>query len=136
MVFMIIKYRNQDLGLLFLRLCLSLIFFFSGIAKITGLAGSVKFFSSIGLGVPILCFVIVVELIAGIVFLLGIFSEWGYVIAIEMALIIVKLNLPHGGFDSSFLALTMLAAALAIALAGPGKYSLEAKLMGLATAAK
>lgn len=128
MVFMIIKYKYRDLGLLILRLCLAVVFLYSGIAKITGFAGTVKFFASIGLGTPVLYFVIPVELIAGIVFLLGIFSEWGYVIAIEMAWIVVKLNLPHGGFGDSFLALTTLAAALTIALGGPGKYSLEAML--------
>jgi putative oxidoreductase len=127
-MFMIIKYRNQDLGLLVLRLCMSLVFFCSGIAKITGLAGSVKFFASIGLSIPVLWFVIVVELIAGIVFLLGIFSEWGYVIAIQMLWIIVKLQWPHGGLSGSFFELTVLAAALTLALGGPGKYSLEAKL--------
>ena len=133
---MIIKYRNLDLGLLVLRFCLAAIFLYSGIAKITGFDGTVKFFASIGLSLPVLCFVIAVELIAGIVFLLGIFSEWGYVIAIEMAWIIVKLNLPHGGFASSLLALATLAAALTLALGGPGKYSLEAKLTNSAAAAK
>jgi putative oxidoreductase len=127
MIFMIIEYRNRALGLLILRICLAAIFLYSGIEKITGFAGSVKFFASIGLGVPVLYFVIAVELIAGIVFLLGILSEWGYVIAVEMAWIIVKLNLPHGGFGSTFLALTTLAASLTIALCGPGKYSLETK---------
>jgi putative oxidoreductase len=124
----IIAYKNQNLGLLVLRLCLSAVFFYSGIAKITGFAGSVKSFASIGLSVPVLYFIIAVELIAGIVFLLGIFQEWGYVIAIQMLWIVVYLDWPHGGLGGSFLALTVLAAALTLALSGPGKYSLEAKL--------
>lgn len=127
---MIIKYRNRDLGILLLRLCLSLVFFFSGVAKITGFAGSVKFFASIGLGAPVLYFIIAVELIAGIVFLLGIFSEWGYVIAIQMIWIIVNLQWPHGGLGGSFFELTLLAAALMLAIGGPGKYSLEEKFLG------
>lgn len=123
---MIIKYKNSDLGFLLLRLGLATVFFFEGINKIKSFAGTARFFASLGFAVPVLYFIIAVELIAAMVFLLGILSEWGCVIAIEMAVIIVKIRLPHGGLGGALLELTILAAALTLALGGPGKYSLGA----------
>lgn len=119
-----IKYKNLDLGLLIVRLALSALFFGEVFAKLTSFVKTEAFFGSIGLNLPILYFVIAVELIAAIVMLLGIFSEWGYVIAIEMAFILARLQWPHG-FLRGNLEMMTLAAALLIALAGPGKYSLR-----------
>ncbi len=121
---MLTKYKNLDLALLIARLGLSVLFFNEGITKILSFGQTSKFFASIGLSVDMLYFIIAVELLAAVVFLIGILPEWGYVIAIEMLVIIFKLQLPHGighifGFE-----FTVFALALAVALAGPGKYSL------------
>jgi len=120
---MFIKYRNTDLGLLLMRLALSAIFFFEGFSKLMDRTGTINFFSKIGFSPWLFYLVVGIELIGGIIFLLGILPEWGYVIAFEMAVIIFKLRLPHG-LNSGFFELMILASALCFSLAGPGKYSI------------
>ena len=120
---MLLKYRNVDLGLLLIRLALSAIFFAEIWTKTTHLAQVSMFFAKIGLWHWVVFFIILVELVAAVVFLLGVLPEWGYVIAIEMLVIIVKLQLPKGilGFMPE---LMILVSSMMVALAGSGKYSL------------
>ncbi len=120
---MFIKYRNPDLGLLLARLALSAIFFGEVWTKTAHLSQVAVFFGHIGLARWMVYFIILVELVAAVVFLLGVLPEWGYVIAVEMSVIIVKLLWAKGvlGYMAELMILT---AALTIALSGAGKYSI------------
>jgi len=51
---MIIRYRNQDLGLLLLRWGLAYIFIEHGLQKLTHVQATLKFFSHLGLPGPFL----------------------------------------------------------------------------------
>lgn len=77
----------------------------------------------LGLAEWVLYFIIAVELIAAVVMLFGVLPEWGYVLAIEMAVVIYLVRLPHG-FATGLWELTILTSALAVALSGSGKYSI------------
>ena len=91
--------------------------------RFTHIPETTRFFGSIGLPYWVVWFIAIVELIAAVTFLLGVLSEWGYVIAVETAVIILKLQFPKS-FTHSNLELMIFGAALLMALAGPGKYSI------------
>ncbi|MBI5220829.1 MAG: DoxX family protein [Candidatus Liptonbacteria bacterium] len=125
------SYRNADLALLLIRLGLAAIFLFHGIAKAIDLSGTAQFFSVIGLNAPIAYLVIVIETLGGLAMFLGVWPRVaGIALAITMlgAMITVKFAKGFGGgweFD-----LILFLAALAVALAGPGKYAIGKKKLG------
>jgi putative oxidoreductase len=120
---------NPDLGLLILRVVLGIIMIYHGWPKLTNLGGTIEGFAGMGIPVPALSatFAMVAEFFGGLLILAGVFTDVaGLLFAIDMlgAIIFVhaKNGFPvdKGGFEWP---LALLAMALAIALAGPGRYA-------------
>ena len=127
---MLTKYRNQDLGLLIIRLGLAYIFIEHSLQKLSNIAGSLKFFAHLALPAPLftLYFVCIIELIGGICMLLGAFTDVaGLLLAIDMLGVIITVRMGPmakgilAGHEFEFMLLIM---SLAIALTGPGMYAL------------
>ena len=124
--------RRSDYGLLVLRVVIGVIFIAHGYLKFfkMGMGGTIGFMTQIGVPAPTLIawFVTFAELIGGIALILGIFTlPVGLALAVDVGGAIWYAKRGGGllapkGFE---LELTLLAAALAIALAGPGALSLR-----------
>jgi putative oxidoreductase len=124
--------RLRNYGLLVLRVVIGVIFFAHGYMKFfkMGIGGTTGFFASVGVPAPTLAawFETFVEMIGGIAFILGIFTlPFGLALTLGMSGAIMFAKRGGGlvgpkGFE---LELALLAAALAIALTGPGALSLR-----------
>lgn len=124
--------RRSDYGLLILRVVIGVIFVAHGYLKFfkMGLGGTAGFFASIGVPAPLAAawFETFVETVGGIAFILGIFTlPFGLALTLGMSGAIMFAKRGGGligpkGFE---LELALLAAALAIALTGPGALSLR-----------
>ena len=125
---------NTDLGLLLVRIGLGVIFLVHGLQKFMNLEQTVQFFGMIGLAAFFTYLVAAVELLGGAAMILGLFPRIaGVLLAIVMifAIYLVKLKMGFsGGYEFD---LMLLLAALGIASAGPGSYSLN-KMFGAKTA--
>jgi len=116
----------KDLGLLALRIGVGIPFIIHGIAKLMDIAGTTGFFMSINLGYPLVYIVAILEILAGAMILLGIYSAiGGWIVAIVMAgaYIIIGYKMPF--FGGSELVMVYFFAGLAIAMLGSGKYSIK-----------
>ncbi len=119
------KYHNPDAGLLLLRLGLAAVFIIHGWSKIQNLEAITGFFSSLGLSMFWVYVVAYVEFLGGIAMLIGLFSRWaGLLLAIDMFFAIYLVKWPKGFVGGYEFELLLLLVALAIYLAGPGKYSI------------
>jgi putative oxidoreductase len=128
---MIIKYRNQDLGLLIIRLGLAYEFITHSLQKLAHPAMSAKLFSHLGLPLPLefMYFICAVELIGGILMLLGLWVDVaGLFLACDMLGVIITVRMgpmAHGilaGHDFEFMLMLM---SLTIVLIGAGNYALQ-----------
>ncbi len=120
------KHGCAGWGLLILRVVLGLAFFMHGLDKVQGIEGVIGFFGSIGLPAFVAWAVAIGEILAGALLVLGIFTRIaGYMVAVIMffALILVKMKMQNGVMAME-LELIFLAAGLAIAWVGPGRFSL------------
>ncbi|HYT72411.1 MAG TPA: DoxX family protein [Gemmatimonadales bacterium] len=131
-----------DLGLLALRVALGLVFLGHGAQKAfgafggPGFAGAAGFFDNLGLR-PARFWAATAagaELLAGTLLVLGLLTPVAAVLVFAtMAVAIAKVHGPkgffvqNGGFEYN---LVLMVAALALAAAGPGAYSLD-RLLGL-----
>lgn len=117
---------NSDIALLLIRVGLALVFIAHGIDKLTNMDGTVHFFTSVHLSAVWAYVIAYVELIGGILMLLGIGTGWaGVVLAATMvgAIGIVKLSKGFiGGYEFD---LMLFLSAIAISLAGPGMYTIK-----------
>jgi putative oxidoreductase len=120
---------NTDLALLLVRVVLGIIMIYHGWPKLTNLGGTIEGFTGMGIPLPALSaiFAMVAEVFGGLLLLVGAFTDIaGLLIAIDMlgAIIFVHAKngfaVNEGGFEWP---LALLAMALAIALAGPGRYA-------------
>jgi putative oxidoreductase len=120
---------NMDLALLILRVVLGIIMIYHGWPKLTNLGGTIEGF--IGMGIPLpavsAVFAMVAEVFGGLLLLVGAFTDIaGLLVAIDMlgaiTFVHAKNGFPvnEGGFEWP---LALLAMALAIAFAGPGRYA-------------
>jgi len=120
------SHNNTDIALLLVRVGLALVFMAHGWDKVSAMEGTIGFFSSIGLPAVMAYIVAYVELLGGIAMLLGVFTGWaGILLAVTMlgAIGKVKLNMGFvGGYEFD---LMLFLAAIAISLAGPGKYGIR-----------
>ncbi len=117
---------NADLGLLLIRLGLAAVFLRHGVPKFLHFGNVVGFFSEIGLLIPAVTAAVVAVVEAGgaLSMLLGIGTEIsGILLAIDMvgAIRTVQWSKGFGGWEFELMLLLM---ALAVALAGPGRYVL------------
>src|SRR5207249_3088625 len=129
----------EDLGLLILRLVVGLLFVGHGSQKLFGwfggfgLEGTAGWLGSMGFRPPHFWATIagLSELVGGLLLALGLLNPLGALgIIASMLIAIAKVHWPklwvtEGGFEYP---LTLIAGVTAISLAGPGLYSLDAKL--------
>jgi putative oxidoreductase len=117
---------NTDIALLLVRVGLALVFVAHGWDKIGNMEGTIEFFSSIGLSAVWAYTVAYIELIGGILMLLGIWTGWaGVILAANMvgAITLVKLSKGFlGGYEFDLL---LFLSAIAISLAGAGQYTVQ-----------
>ena len=132
-----------DVGLLLLRLTLGLVFLGHGAQKAfgafggPGFAGATGFIGSLGLRPARFWTGLAVsgELVAGLLFVLGLLTPVaGLLVLATMAVAIAKVHGPKGFFvqDGGYeYNLVLIIAAVALALVGPGAFSLD-HVLGLA----
>jgi putative oxidoreductase len=120
---------NPDLGLLILRVMLGIIMIYHGWPKVTNLGGTIEGMAGMGVPAPAVAaiFATVAELVGGLLMVFGAFTDIaGLMFAIDMlgAITFVHakngFSVAKGGMEWPLL---LAAAALAIALAGPGRYA-------------
>ena len=120
---------NTDLALLILRVVLGVIMIYHGWPKLTDLSGTIEGMAGIGVPAPAVAaiFATIAEVGGGLLMLVGAFTDIaGLMFALDMvgAMIFVHakngFSVAKGGMEWPLL---LLAAALAIALAGPGRYA-------------
>ena len=124
--------RLREAGIALVRIIVGVVFFAHGYLKFfkMGIDGTIGFFTSLGIPAPQLAawFVTGLEMIGGLALILGIFTPvLGVLFAIEMAVVIFTAKRGEGffapkGFE---LELTLLVASAALALTGPGSFSLR-----------
>ncbi len=113
-----------DLALLLIRVGLALVFMAHGWDKIANMSDTVGFFASIDLS-PMWAYVVAyVELIGGLLMLLGIGTGWaGVALAATMVGAIVMVKLGKGFLGGYEFDLMLFLAAISISLAGAGEYT-------------
>ncbi len=119
---------NTDLALLIVRVVLGIIMIYHGWPKLTNLGGTIEGFTGMGVPLPALAaiFATVAEVLGGLLMLAGAFTDIaGLLFAIDMlgAITFVHAKNGFGGQGGMEFPLALLAMALAIALAGPGRYA-------------
>jgi putative oxidoreductase len=120
---------NVDFALLVLRLALAAILLYHGLPKVMNFGGTVAGFQSMNVPAPTLtaAFAAFAEVIGGLLILLGLAVDIsGLLVVVDMlgAIVTVKLSKGFSGWEHEF---SILAIALALALAGPGAYSVGAR---------
>ena len=116
-----------DAGKLFLRVSFSLMLLPHGWSKINRLfAENIKFSDPIGIGeVPSLILVAFAEFIVPILIILGFKTRWFSIFPIITMVVVVFIHKWGQGFLEIEKALLFLSGFIAIALIGPGKYSID-----------
>lgn len=135
------KWMNRNLGLLILRVALGVIFVAHGWQKFgimdqwTGFVTGGAEVGGLGLPMVLVYLIPAIEILAGLAMVFGISTcAAGILLAVVMVGAIVKVKwggtlIPdQSGAPAYELDLILLAASLAVAFAGPGKYSLAARI--------
>jgi putative oxidoreductase len=124
---------NLDLALLILRLTLATILLYHGLPKLMHFGPAVAGFQQLGLPAPTVTagFALIAEVVGGLLILLGVASDLGAILVIIDMLGAIALvhwangfDFTKGGWEHPF---TVLAVALALALAGPGRHTIASK---------
>lgn len=119
--------KYPDLGIFLIRIALGLVFIGHGWQKIQNLGGTAEFFGKLGLPGFMAYLVASVEFLGGIALILGVFTPVAaLLIAAVMVGAIYFVKLPRGFLGGYEFELTLLLAALGVALHGQGKYSILA----------
>jgi putative oxidoreductase len=120
---------NPDAALLVIRVVLGIIMLYHGWPKLTNLGGTIEGFTGMGIPLPPLAatFSMVAEVGGGLLLLLGVLTDVaGLLVAIDMLGAITFVHAKNGfavmdgGVEWP---LALLAMALGVALAGPGRFS-------------
>jgi putative oxidoreductase len=85
-------------------------------------------FAAMGMPMPEISgpFIVILELVGGVLLLLGIFGRWlGLLFAVQFLVAAVFVNLPGGGFNDARLDLMLLAGGLLLLLTGPGRAAID-----------
>ncbi|MEK7646400.1 MAG: DoxX family protein [Patescibacteria group bacterium] len=116
---------KADLGILILRVGLGVTFLVHGIAKLSGMEGTIGFFGSLGLHSSLAWAVALIETIGGAMLILGVWTMVPALLLVAVmigAIITTKIGKPFmGGYELDFVLLMSL---LAAATLGSGKYAL------------
>jgi putative oxidoreductase len=124
---------NPDAALLILRVVLAIIMLYHGWPKLTNLGGTIQSFTGMGVPLPALSalFSTAAEVGGGLLLLLGALTDVaGLLIAIDMLGAIVIVHAKHGFSVSDGgveWPLALLAMAVAVALAGPGRFAVAGR---------
>jgi putative oxidoreductase len=117
--------ENKDVGILIIRIVLAGIFLFAGITKLTHMEMVVGFFGSIGL-VPFWAYVAsIVETLAGLAVLLGIFIRPATVLLIITMVVAILATDISRGFVAHEMEIVLLLISLGLYFTGAGKYSVK-----------
>jgi putative oxidoreductase len=127
--------KLKPVALLFLRLALAVVFISHGYPKLFGHPKDMMpFFEHVGLPGYFVYLAGVIEFFGGIVLILGLFTRIaGLLIAIEMAVALVKVHFPQGPITVTKnyeFPLVLCAAALTLAAIGAGMISLDHAIYG------
>lgn len=125
--------KVQGWGLTILRVVVGLVFFVHGFQKLflMGFGGVADMMGGLGVPAPGLFAVIVtlVELLGGLALILGLFTRLAAIpLAVDMLVATLTVHLPNGfsaqngGYEFT---LVLLAAGVALAVAGPGEAALD-----------
>ena len=125
--------HTQSIGVAVLRIVTGIIFFAHGWQKMfdMGLAGVGGFFGSIGIPLPEVsaALVIALELVGGLLLILGLGTRWVAIpLAITMLVALFTVHLANGFFASNGgyeFVLTLFGTTVALALTGSGAYALD-----------
>ena len=124
---------NLDLALLVLRLGLAAVLLYHGVPKLMNFGATVGAFQSMHLPAPTLTagFALLAEVVGGILILIGLAADLAAILVIIDMLGAIFLvhwgngfDFTKGGWEHPF---TVLVVALAVALAGPGRYTIGSK---------
>lgn len=126
--------KLQNCGLTVLRIVVGIVFLMHGYQKLFkfGFHGVAGMFGHMGIPLPLAAAIIVslVEFVGGILLIAGLAVRVAAVlIACDMMVAILKVHLPRGFFNPAGFEfpLTLLAAAICLALAGGGCFSVKFK---------
>lgn len=115
-------------GVTAVRIAMASVFIFSGWRKYeSGTSGVTDAFTKMGIPAPGLAgpFIMGLELVGGVLLLLGLFGRWlGLLYTIEFIVAFFYVKLP-AGFAGARLDLMLLAGAILIFLAGPGRAAVD-----------
>lgn len=121
------RLHNPDLGILFVRIALGIIFIYAGWMKISNMDQVLSGFASIGIPTALTYLVAYSEFIGGILMILGLFARYaGVVLAVIMLVAIWKVHLVNGfslAVNGYEYVLVLLLLSLSMVTFGAGKYS-------------
>ena len=125
--------NSQPWGLTVLRVVVGAVFLIHGCQKlfVFGFHGVAGFLAPLGVPAPGIAAAVVtlVEFVGGALLVLGLFTRWAaLLLAIDMVVAILLVHLKHGFFNQQQgfeYPLTLLAATIALAFAGPGAASVD-----------
>lgn len=123
---------SRPWGLTVLRVVVGAVFLMHGCQKlfVMGFHGVAGFLGVLGVPAPAVAAVVLtlVEFVGGALLVLGLFTRWAaWLLSIDMVMAILLVHLKKGFFNPQGFEypLTLLAANIAIALAGPGAASMD-----------
>lgn len=127
---------TQEWAILILRVTVGIIFVAHGGQKLLmmGFGGVAGFFGSLGIPMPMIAAVVVtlLELVGGLALILGIGTRYvAALLVVDMLVAMATVHVANGFFvsDGGYeLVLLLAAGALYFAIAGPGHFSLDARL--------
>lgn len=117
------KLKHPNFGILLIRIILGIVFIAHGWAKFQNMEGTIGFFVSIGLSALVAYVISIIELVGGIMMLLGIFTRYvALLFAGTMVGAIITVKGQLGFFGGYEYELTLLVVSLAMVFLGGGKF--------------
>ncbi len=123
------SWRTSDAGLLVLRIGIGALFIFAGYMKAQDMAATIGQFSSMGFSAFWTYVVTIVELVAGVAVLLGIFTRIAAAL-VSVVMIVALTVVWKGGMNMIMTPAITLFATVALFLSGSGRFSAMRKFCG------